>query len=167
MQQIGVDILGPFTKSSEGNLYVQVCVDLFTSWVEALPLKEITADEVCAAFFKIIISRHGCPMKLISDRCKQFESKIFNKFCEQFNIEHVMASAYHHQTNGKAERFMKFIENSFALTVDKDQKNWCKLLDNCLFTYRVSISRMLNESPFYLIYGRDPILPADLLIAGK
>jgi transposase InsO family protein len=106
MQQIGVDILGPFTKSSEGNLYVLVCVDLFTSWVEALPLKEITADEVCAAFFKIIISRHGCPMKLISDRGKQFESKIFNKFCKQFNIEHVMASAYHHQTNGKAERFM-------------------------------------------------------------
>ena len=163
---VGVDILGPFVTSTDGYSYVLVCVDLFTSWVEAVPLKEITANEVCAAFFKIIISRHGCPMKLISDRGKQFESKLFTRFCQQFNIEHVMASAYHHQTNGKVERFMKFIENSLALTVSSDQTNWSRLLDNCLFTYRVSLNRMLNESPFFLIYGRDPILPADLMIAG-
>jgi transposase InsO family protein len=105
-------------------------------------------------------------MKLLSDQGKQFESKLFAKFCKQFNITHVMASAYHHQTNGKVERFMRFIENSLALTVNKEQTNWCRLLDNSLFTYRVSISRMLNDSPFYLIYGRDPIIPADLMIAG-
>ena len=58
------------------------------------------------------------------------------------------------------------MENSLALVIKQDQSNWCRLLDNCIFTYRVSISRMLNESPFYLIYGRDPILPADLMIAG-
>jgi hypothetical protein len=58
---VGVDILGPFVTSSDGYSHVLVCVDLFTSWVEAVPLKEITEKEVCAAFFKFIISRHRCP----------------------------------------------------------------------------------------------------------
>jgi hypothetical protein len=165
-EMVGVDIMGPITQSNDGYSYILVCVDMFTSWVEASVLKNITAEEVCMVLFKILISRHGCPMKLLSDQGKQFESKLFAKFCKQFNITHVMASAYHHQTNGKVERFMRFIENSLALTVNKEQTNWCRLLDNSLFTYRVSISRMLNDSPFYLIYGRDPIIPADLMIAG-
>ena len=165
-EMVGVDIVGPFTKSEQGYSYVLVCIDLYTSWVEAAPLRTLTAVEVMNEFFKLIICRHGCPMKVLSDRGKQFESKLFAKFCKQFNIIHVMASAYHHQTNGKVERFNKFLENSLALVIKKDQSNWCSLLDNCIFTYRVSISRMLDESPFYLIYGRDPILPADLMIAG-
>jgi hypothetical protein len=36
------------------------------------------------------------------------------------------------------------------------------LINDCLFTYRISLSRFLQEKPFFLIYGRDPVLPADL-----
>ena len=48
---IEVDIVGPLKKSVNDNKYILVCVDLFTSWVEAMPLKRITAKEVIDAFF--------------------------------------------------------------------------------------------------------------------
>ena len=35
-------------------------------------------------------------------------------------------------------------------------------IDYCLFVYRITVSRTLNDSPFFLLYGRDPVLPNDL-----
>ena len=71
-QLLGVDIQGPFKVSKNGYKYILVCVDHYTSWVEAIPLKTITAKEVIEAFFKLIIARHGCPNKLLTDQGKQF-----------------------------------------------------------------------------------------------
>ena len=36
------------------------------------------------------------------------------------------------------------------------------MIDHCLFVYRITISRMLQDNPFHLLYGRDAILPQDL-----
>ena len=77
-----------------------------------------------------------------------------------------MSSAYHHQTIGKVERFHKFMENSLSTVVSKDQKNWANLVDRCLFVCRTTFNRGLNELPFYLMYGRDPVNPQDLLVPG-
>ena len=165
-EMVGMDILGPLTTSTEGSNYILVCADLFTSWVEAAPLTGITAEEVCRAFFVLIIARHGCPVTILTDQGRQFTSKLFTKLCQHFHIRHVESSAYHHQTNGKVERFNHFIEKSLATVINKDQKNWDRLLPHVLFTYRTTLNRMLDDSPFFLLYGRDPILPHDLFVGS-
>ena len=160
---VGIDILGPLKRTKDGYKYVLVCVDLFTNWVEAGPLKTLTADETAQVFFRLIISRHGCPKKVLTDQGTQFTSNLFKLLCTQYGIKKLESSAYHHQTNGKAERFNRFLMNSMATQINKDHTNWDRLLDKCLMIYRISISRALNETPFFLVYGRDPILPQDVL----
>jgi hypothetical protein len=166
-EMVGMDIVGPFKTSTEGFNYILTCVDMYTSWVEAEPLKTITAQETCSAFFKVVIARHGCPIKVLTDQGKQFTSKLFNRICTQYHITHLESTAYHHQTNGKVERFHKFLENSLATIIKPDQSNWSGLVENCLFVYRATLSRMLDETPFFLVYGRDPVMPQDLLIDSK
>ena len=51
-----------------------------------------------------------------------------------------------------------------ATEVKKNQSNWCSLIESCLFTYRVSLNRTLNDNPFYLIYGRYAVLPQDMFL---
>ncbi len=58
-EMVGMDIVGPFKTSTEGFNYILTCYDMYTSWVEADPLKTITAKEMCSAFFKVVIARHG------------------------------------------------------------------------------------------------------------
>ena len=41
------------------------------------------------------------------------------------------------------------------------------MVDSCLFVYRTTFNRTLAEIPFYLLYGRDPILPQDLMISNE
>ena len=45
--------------------------------------------------------------------------------------------------------------------VSSNQKDWDKHLNSILFTYRVSPSEVTGESPFYMLYGREPLLPMD------
>ena len=35
-------------------------------------------------------------------------------------------------------------------------------MDHCLFVYRTSHNRMLNDTPFYMLHGRDALLPQDM-----
>ena len=80
--------------------------------------------------------------------------------CETFRP----SSAYHHQTIGKVERFHKFMENSLSTLVKRDQTDWPRMVDSCLFVYRTTFNRSLDEIPFFLIFGRDPNMPQDLMV---
>jgi len=159
---VGRDILGPLVKSSDGYKYILVCIDYFTNWVEAHPLRTITAPEVCNAFYVVIISRHGAPEKVITDLGTQFTSSTFSELCRTFNIDKLESTAYHHQTNGKVERFNRFLLQAMSLMVNREQSNWNKILNNCLFTYRISTNRSIDETPFHMLYGRNCNLPNDL-----
>ena len=59
------------------------------------------------------------------------------------------------------------MKNSLGTVVNASTKNWDEMLDNVLFVYRVSFSRVLDDSPFFLLYGRDAILPQDLTMNLK
>ena len=115
-------------------------------------------------FFKLIIARHGCPKQILTDQGKQFVGNAFKEVCKQFNIEKKDTTAFHQQCNGKTEKFNKFLSDTIATELKKDQSNWDELIDDTLFTYRVSLNRMLDDNPFLLIYGRDPVLPHDLFL---
>ena len=103
-----IDIKGPQKTIPEGHTYILVCIDHFTNWVEAAPLKAITAKEVIEKLFNLIISRHSCPKKVMSDQGTQFTSGAFKNLCKYYNMGKVESVANHQQTNGKAKKFGLF-----------------------------------------------------------
>ena len=48
-----------------------------------------------------------------------------------------------------------------AKSVEKNGKDWDRHLLYVLFAYRSSLQQSTGESPFYLLYGRDPHLPTN------
>jgi len=161
-QLVGVDI-AIMRISETGYRYILVTIDYFTNWVEAIPMKNQTSEECIKAFFKSVVSRHGCPEEIMSDSGTQFMSGDFLKFSTNFNIKQRQSSPHSHQANGKIEKFIRFLKHALALLTNQKMKHkWDEVLDHCLFIYRTSHNRMLNDTPFYLINGRDAILPQDL-----
>ncbi|CAF1141832.1 unnamed protein product, partial [Brachionus calyciflorus] len=132
---LGIDILGPFKVTKRGHKYILVFIDLFTNWVEACALKTLEAEEVVRMFYKIIITRHGCPSKVLTDQGTQFTSDVFKTLCVKFGIEKLEGSAKHPQTNGKTERFIRFLTNALSTLTSPDQKDWDELIDDCLLAY--------------------------------
>ena len=161
-QCVGADIV-ICRQSANSNRYILVIIDYFTNWVEATPMKSLTSEELVRAFFHTVIARHGCPQQLISDSGTQFVSELFVNLCSTFNIQKTESSPYHQQANGKVEKFIQFLKQALALVTPIDKRHrWDEMIDHCLITYRVTVSRMLNDTPFHMLFGRDAILPQDL-----
>jgi len=158
------DIVGPFVKTKSGNKYILVIIDLYTNWVEAAPLKTLESVEVAELIFKLIITRHGCPSRILTDQGTQFTSKLLLNLTKRLGIHKIQASSAHPQTNGKAERFIRFLTNSLSFLIKKGQNDWDEMLDCVLFAHRTTINANILETPFFLMHGRDAVLPSDLLL---
>ena len=164
---VSIDIIGPFKTTKQGYKYVLVMIDLFTSWVEVAQLRSLEAQETANVIFKEIITRHDCPSKILTDRGTQFTASFFDAFCNKLGIKHPKISSLHPQTNGKCERFNRFLKMALVTAINEGQTNRDLLLDCCLFAYRTSINSKVQETPFYLLYGRDVVLPSDLIFNVK
>ena len=71
-------------------------------------------------------------------------------------------TSYHPQCDGLVERFNGTLAQSLSHYVNSSQKDWDRYLNPVLFGYRVSPSEVTGESPFFLLYGRQPRLPMDV-----
>ncbi|VDN18731.1 unnamed protein product [Gongylonema pulchrum] len=45
-----------------------------------------------------------------------------------------------------------------------DQRNWCQLLPYIAWCYNISVHDTTHESPFSLVFGRDPIFCANVIL---
>ena len=51
--QVGIDLIGPRTTTSNGNKYVVTLVDYFSKWPEASPLPDKSAFGVAMSLFEL------------------------------------------------------------------------------------------------------------------
>ena len=70
-------------------------------------------------------------------------------------------TAYHPQTDGLVERFNRTLCDMLACYVHDEQDLWESYLPFVTLAYNTSVQTSLNETPFYLFYGREPNLPTD------
>ena len=161
--RIGVDVI-QFPKSRLGNQYAVVFVDYLTKWPEAFPVQDQTAATIAHLLVTEIVSRHGVPTEVLSDRGCAFLSGLMKEVEKLLGFHKVNTSAYHPQTDGLVERFNRTLTAMLAKTVEQGGKDWDQRLPYVLFAYRASQHQSMLESPFYLLYGRDPRLPTDAVL---
>ena len=160
--RLAVDCLGPFPESYSGNRYVVVFSDYLTRWPEAFAVSTINAVEIAKLLVNEIFCRHGSPKTLLSDRGRNFLSKLVKEVCKLLSTDKLNTSAYHPMTDGLVERFNSYISQSLSMFVSDNQKDWDEYLPSILFAYRTSPQATTGDSPFYLLYGREPRLPIDV-----
>ncbi|KZS05414.1 Uncharacterized protein APZ42_031436 [Daphnia magna] len=70
-ERIGIDVLGPFPRSRNGNTNIVVAVDYLTKWVEAMALPDATTRQIAKFFVEDLVVRHGFPREFTSDQGKE------------------------------------------------------------------------------------------------
>ena len=83
---------------------------------------------------------------------------------QQLGIDRIFSAPYHPQSNGKLEVFHKYLKPTLKKLCKKDPANWDKYLNQVLTSYRITPNLATAESPFFLVYGRDPNLPLHQLL---
>jgi transposase InsO family protein len=160
----GVDILGPFPISDSGNNNVIVATEYMTKFAETAAIPKADKWNVANFIDEHIIFKHGAPLKILTDQGKVFASNLCKQIYSNHEIIHVRTSAYHPATNGLCERFNKTLAEMISQYTSDKQTDWDKCLKYVTFAYNTSVQESTRFSPFMLTYGREPILPADVVM---
>lgn len=151
-------------KPSKGNIQnVLVLTDHFTKYAVAVQTKNQTAKTTADAIFNHCIVHYGLPQRQHSDQGVNFCSKIISELCIITGISKSRTSPYHPMGNEITERFNRTLISMLG-NLDPEQKhNWKNYIYPLVHAYNCAAHDSSEFSPYYLMFGRKPNLPVDLV----
>ena len=130
--------------------------------MEIRALATTDAIEAAHAFFEEVVVRHGSPQRLITDRGTNFTATLFSELCKILGVKKIHTVAYHPEGNGSIERANGTIIRMISVFIEEDTTKWYDLMQVILFSYRTSIHRSIQMTPFEALYGRSAVLPLEI-----
>jgi hypothetical protein len=162
----GLDMIGPLPTTLGGFNRVLVAIDKFTKWIEVKPVTCPKADRVLN-FLDLLVHRYGLPHRFITDLGSNFNNHQFWEYCENSGIDVWYVSAAHPRANGHVERANGMVLDALMKRLH-DAANtkggkWIKELPNALWGLRTQPTKLTRQSPYFLVYGSEAILLADVM----
>ncbi|GJT88864.1 putative reverse transcriptase domain-containing protein [Tanacetum coccineum] len=111
-------------------------------------------EKLTRQFLKEVVSRHGVPVLIISDRDSKFTSHFWQSLNKALGTQLDMSMSYHPQTNGQSERTIQTLEDMLCACVINFGKGWDKHLPLVKFSYNNSYHTSIKATSFKALYGR-------------
>ncbi|KAI3732488.1 hypothetical protein L1987_63693 [Smallanthus sonchifolius] len=138
-ENITMDLITKLPKTRKGYDTIWVVVDRLTKSAHFLPIKETySSDRLAEMYVKEIVSRHGVPVSIISDRDTRFTSRFWKKSHEDMGTRLNLSTAYNPQTDGQSERTIKTLEDMLRACALDFGGNWDDHLPLVEFSYNNS-----------------------------
>ena len=168
MQFISMDLIGEFhPPTSKGKKYALTVICMLTGYVFCVPLKTKTAEEVLQAYIDNVYSKFGGSLKMLSDNGTKFKNKIFEYVVKELGVVYKLYTPpYHPASNGRIEGFHAFLKVCISKHVSP-QLEWDDLVLLACAAFNFLPNEHSKESPFFLMFGRDPVLPLNTLLKPK
>ena len=161
-ETVAIDLL-QLPRSTQGSVYVLVCVDHFSRYTVLIPLPNKTASSVAHAFVSNFICPFTTPSVLLSDNGAEFKNEVLQKICQKFHIHQTFITAYHPASNGLVERTNRKILTILRHFVGKFQESWQDWLPHVNACINATINSSTGKAPHSIVFGHDKRFPYDML----
>ncbi|CAI5665465.1 unnamed protein product [Oreochromis niloticus] len=162
LELVCVDFL-TLEKSKGGIENVLVVTDHFSRYAQAYPTKDQRASTVAKVLYRNFFCRFGFPAKLHADQGRNFESAVVKELCKCTGITKTHTTPYHPQGNGTTERFNRTLMNMLGTLEPHLKPRWHEYVDAMTHAYNCTRHDSTGYIPYYLMFGRHPRLPVDLV----
>ena len=159
---VRIDLVGPLPPS-RGFTYLLTCVDRFTRWPEAFPTSAISADVVAQAFSQGWIAHFGVPSTIITDRGRQFESKLWSSLMALLGCKRARTTSYHPHSNGMVEQFHRQLK---AALKAHQNPSWMDSLPLVLLGIRTALKEDTRATVAEMVYGTTLRLPGEFFASS-
>ncbi|GJW00268.1 putative reverse transcriptase domain-containing protein [Tanacetum coccineum] len=153
-------------KTTTGQDTIWLIVDRFTKSAHFLLMREDdTLEKLTRQYFKEVVSRHGVPVLIISNRDGKFTSHFWKTLNKALGTRLDMSTTYHPQTDGQSERTIQMLEDMLRACVLDLGKGWDKHLPLVEFSYNNNYHTSIKATSFEALYGikcRSPICWAEV-----
>ncbi|GJV14491.1 putative reverse transcriptase domain-containing protein [Tanacetum coccineum] len=154
-ERITMDFITKLPKTSNGHDTIWVIVDRLTKSAHFIPTRETDSMETLTRLYiKEIVSRHGVPISIISDRDSHFTSRFWQSLQNALGTQLDMSTTYHPETDRQSERTIQTLEDMLRACVIDFGKGWEKHLPLVEFSYNNSYHASIKVAPFEALYGR-------------
>ncbi|GJT13021.1 putative reverse transcriptase domain-containing protein [Tanacetum coccineum] len=148
-ENITMDFVTKLPKTATGQDTIWVIVDRLTKSAHFLPIREDdTLEKLKRQYLKEVVSTHGVPVSIISDRDGRFTSHFWKTLNKALGTRLDMSTAYHPQTDGQIERTIQMLEDMLRACVLDFGKGWDKHLPLVEFSYNNSYHTSIKAAPF-------------------
>ena len=160
---VGLDFITALPKTASGHTQIAVFICRLTKMVHFVPLKEdASARDVARCFVHNVFRLHGLPADLVTDRDSKFTSAFWAECMRILGTARHMSTAFHPQSDGQTERTNIVLEDMLRHFVSPCQDDWDELLDCAEFAANNAYSASVQNTPFRLNYGQDPLTPMSI-----
>ncbi|GJX50350.1 reverse transcriptase domain-containing protein [Tanacetum coccineum] len=154
-ERITMDFITKLPKTSNGHDTIWVIVDRLTKSAHFIPTQETDSMETLTrVYIKEIVSRHGVPISIISNRDSHFTSRFWRSLQSALGTQLDMSTAYHPETDGQSERTIQTLEDMPQACIIDFGKGWKRHLPLVEFSYNNSYHASIKATPFDALYGR-------------
>nr|GFB47627.1 putative reverse transcriptase domain-containing protein [Tanacetum cinerariifolium] len=152
---ITMDFVTKLPKSSQGYDTIWVIVDRLTKSAIFTPIRETDPmDKLARIYLKEVVTRHGIPVSIISDRDPRFASNFWRSLQNTLGTILDMSTAYHPETDGQSERTIQTLEDMLRACAIDFGKGWVNHLPLVEFSYNNSYHATIKAAPFEALYGQ-------------
>ena len=163
-----MDLVGPIhPPSSRGNKYVLTVIDMLTGFTIAVPIKNKNAEMICEANRDNIYCVFGGSSRMLTDNGSEFKNKEMQGVCDTLGLEHIFSPVYTPQSNGHLEGWHRFFKACIVKHILGRGVKWDELVPLAVSAYNFFPCQSSKESPFVLMFGRDPIMPVAKLLEPR
>ncbi len=142
---------------------VLVVTDHFTRLAQAFVCRDQSAKQVARVLWDRYFCVYGLPERIHSDQGPCFESKLIRELLRVSGVNKSRTTPYHPMGNGSVERFNRTLGNMIRVLSPDVKRDWPRRLQTLSFLYNCTINETTGYAPFYLMFGRVPRLPIDIL----
>ena len=149
----------PLTADTEFN-NILVILEMLSKRVILIACKNtMTASQCADVFFERVVSQHGLPRVIFSDRDSRFTSAFWQHLWERLGTRLKMTASYNPRGNAQNERVHIPIEDMLRAITQYPPLHW----DKDLFMVEYAINNAVNidtgYTPFSLTEGQHPLDP--------
>ncbi|KAI3776203.1 hypothetical protein L1987_45975 [Smallanthus sonchifolius] len=154
-ENLAKDFITKLPCTSSGYDSIWVIIDRLTKSAHFLPIcEDYRVEKLARIYIDEIVSRHGVPLNIISDRDARFTSRFWQSLQTALGTRLNLSTAYHPQTDGQTEQTIQTFEDMLRACVIDFGGNWDSHLSVIEFSYNNSYHTSINMAPFEALYGR-------------
>jgi transposase InsO family protein len=147
---VGIDFVGPFPKSKEGNDYILVLIDRFSKMLKLRACSQkITASGTGKLLLEMMLDVGRLPSSIVSDRDVRFTAAAWGQLWRGLKTELKMSTAYHPQTDGQTERMNRTMQTVLRAYAEK-REDWEEWLPFVAAAYNSTQQESTKRTPFEL-----------------
>ncbi|GJV51498.1 putative reverse transcriptase domain-containing protein [Tanacetum coccineum] len=148
-EKITMDFVTKLPKTTNSYDTIWVIVDRITKSAHFLPMRENDPmEKLMKLYMKEVVTRHGVPVSIISDRDGRFTSLFWKALHKALGTRLDLSTAYHLKTDGQSERTIQTLEDILRACVLDFGKNWDRHLPLVEFSYNNSYQDQHKGSTF-------------------